>query len=319
MRREGSAVSGLGVVFAKEFGDNLISARMRLLLVLVVLILIAAVYTAMGFANQAGQIGPFPFLAMFTEARNPVPSVLSLLGFLIPIGAITLGFDSVNSERNRRTLSRILAQPIYRDALLIGKFLAGLMTIALALIVLWLLIAGFSILVLGIPPSGNEAIRATAFLIVSIVYGGVWLALAMLFSTFIPQTATSALAALALWLVMAVFWSMAAQFIALAMHTPTGIPEIDKLQVLFMQQDISRFSPNTLYSEAAVALLHPSVHTLNMKQMLFAQVPGAVLGEPLPLIGSLVIIWPQITGLVAATIVLFTMSYTIFQRQEVRA
>jgi ABC-2 type transport system permease protein len=44
-----------------------------------------------------------------------------------------------------------------------------------------------------------------------------------------------------------------------------------------------------------------------------------VLGEPLPLIDSLVIIWPQITGLVAATILLFALGYTIFQRQEVRA
>ena len=40
--------------------------------------------------------------------------------------AIGLGFDAVNGEHNRRTLSRILSQPIYRDALLFGKFLAGL-------------------------------------------------------------------------------------------------------------------------------------------------------------------------------------------------
>ncbi len=44
--------------------------------------------------------------------------------------AIGLGFDAVNGEHNRRTLSRILAQPIYRDALLFGKFLAGLVTLA---------------------------------------------------------------------------------------------------------------------------------------------------------------------------------------------
>ena len=46
--------------------------------------------------------------------------------------AIGLGFDLINSEHNRRTLSRILAQPIYRDALLFGKFLAGLLTIAIS-------------------------------------------------------------------------------------------------------------------------------------------------------------------------------------------
>ena len=42
-----------------------------------------------------------------------------------------IGFDSINGEFNRRTLSRLLAQPIYRDALLLGKFLAGLVALAI--------------------------------------------------------------------------------------------------------------------------------------------------------------------------------------------
>ena len=56
--------------------------------------------------------------------------------------AIGLGFDSVNSEFNRRTLSRVLSQPIYRDALLLGKFLGGLATLAVALVALWLIVLG---------------------------------------------------------------------------------------------------------------------------------------------------------------------------------
>ena len=51
-----------------------------------------------------------------------------------PLMAIGLGFDAVNGEHNRRTLSRILSQPIYRDALLVGKFLAGLATLAISLL-----------------------------------------------------------------------------------------------------------------------------------------------------------------------------------------
>ena len=60
-------------------------------------------------------------------AQDPLPSFIALLGFLIPLVAIALAFDAINGEFNRRTLSRILAQPIYRDALLLGKFLAGLL------------------------------------------------------------------------------------------------------------------------------------------------------------------------------------------------
>src|SRR3974390_1287228 len=63
---------------------------------------------------------------LFTLARDPLPFFVAMLGFLVPLMAIGLGFDTVNGEHNRRTLSRILSQPIYRDALLFGKFLAGL-------------------------------------------------------------------------------------------------------------------------------------------------------------------------------------------------
>jgi len=39
----------------------------------------------------------------------------------------------------------------------------------------------------------------------------------------------------------------------------------------------------------------------------------------LPFAQSVALIWPQVTGLVAATIGLFTIAYVAFQRQEVRA
>ena len=73
-------------------------------------------------------------------------SFIALLGFLIPLVAIALGFDAINGEFNRRTLSRILAQPIYRDALLFGKFLAGLLSLTIALVSLWLLMLGLGFL-----------------------------------------------------------------------------------------------------------------------------------------------------------------------------
>lgn len=40
---------------------------------------------------------------------------------------------------------------------------------------------------------------------------------------------------------------------------------------------------------------------------------------PLPLVQSLILVWPQITGLVAATILVFAAAYMVFQRQEIRA
>ena len=81
----------------------------------------------------------------------------------MPLIAIALAFDAVNGEFNQRTLSRILAQPIYRDALLLGKFLAGLFTLTLVLMAIWLMIMGLGILGLGVPPTGEEVARSLLF------------------------------------------------------------------------------------------------------------------------------------------------------------
>jgi ABC-2 type transport system permease protein len=43
------------------------------------------------------------------------------------------------------------------------------------------------------------------------------------------------------------------------------------------------------------------------------------MGTPLPLNQSLALIWPHLTGLIAATILLFALAYVLFQRQEIRA
>ena len=90
-------------------------------------------------------------------------SFMAVLGFLIPLVAIGLGFDAINGEFNRRTMSRILAQPVYRDALLLGKFFAGLATLAVALVTLWLLIIGLGLLILASPRPAKKSRAASAF------------------------------------------------------------------------------------------------------------------------------------------------------------
>ena len=51
--------------------------------------------------------------------------------------------------------------------------------------------------------------------------------------------------------------------------------------------------------------------------MLPAQMRGVIPGAPLPLDQSLLLIWPQITGLIAGMIVVFAAAYVVFQREEV--
>jgi ABC-2 type transport system permease protein len=312
MRREGSALHGLGVVVMKEMSDHLNSVRMRVLEWLVVLIALAALYGAIQQIKDVTAEDPFLFLRLFTTSREPLPSFVAFLTFLVPLIAIGLGFDAVNGEHNRRTLSRILAQPIYRDALLFGKFLAGLFTLSISLIALWVLVIGLGLFLLGIPPNAEEMARAFIFLLVVIAYAGVWLALALLFSIVFRSAASAALVTLGLWLFLTLIWPALAPAIVVAIA-----PTSDEESLILMAQYLSRLSPSTLFGEVVLAILNPSTRSLG--PIFFSQLQGAVLGAPMPLSESLIIAWPQIVGLIAGTIILFVIGYVVFQRQEVRA
>ena len=319
MRREGSPWTGLGAVFLKEFADHLSSVRMRVLEWLIVLVGVGTIYAAIRDIKTVTASDPFLFLRLFTTSHEPLPSFFLILSFLIPLVALGLGFDAVNSEFNRRTLSRVLAQPVYRDAVLLGKFLAGLATLAVSLTVLWLLLFGLGLILLGVPPSGEEVARAFAFLVVALAYAGVWLAAAILFSVIFRSAATSALCTLGLWFLFTLLWSMIVGFIvdALAPNDLARLLGVQSVEQLQWQLGLSRFSPNVLFIESVLALLEPTTRTLGL--VFPTDLIGAVPGTPLPFVQSLLVAWPQITALVAIVIGLFAVTYVLFQRQEIRA
>jgi ABC-2 type transport system permease protein len=302
---------------AKEMADHLSSVRMQILELLIVLTAAGTVYVAMNNIRATLGEDPFILLKLFTIGQDPVPAFAALLAFLVPLIAIALAFDAVNGEFNRRTISRILAQPIYRDALLLGKFLAALFTLALVLMAIWLLIIGLGIFGLGIPPSISEVMRSLWFWLASVLYGGVWLALALVFSVRFRQPATAALGALSVWLFFTIFWDMIVGVLTPVL-SPVNYGTLEELvRQAQMQMMISRLSPNVLYGEAMIALLQPTIRSVGI--VLTSQLQGAVMGAPLPLTQSLLLIWPHLTALAAGTILLFAAAYVLFQRQEIRA
>ena len=317
-QREGSPWRGLSVVFFRELFDHLTSARMLVLQFLVVLLGGAVVYFAAEQIRNTTAEDPFLFLRLFAPPGQSLLSFVVVISILVPIIAIGLGFDSINGEYNRRTMSRILAQPIYRDALLFGKFLAGLGTLTICLVTLWLLVIGFGLIRLGIPPGAEEIGRLLMFLLITIAYAGVWLALAMLLSVAFRSTATAALVALGLWLFLSLIWPALAQMIGEVISpsdirfATLGLPTPDTLA---WQQGLSRISPGTLYGEAVVAMLNPDAQSMTT---LLAQFQGRI-GSPLPFDQSIIQAWPQMVSLVAGMILLYVVGYVVFQRQEVRA
>jgi len=316
-------MSGLMTVFYKELADAFSRWRFIILFALVLIAGVFAIYVAAESISEA--VGKaeteLVFLKLFTTSGETMPSFLTFIVFFVPIVGVALGFDAINSERNSGTLSRLLSQPIYRDAVINGKFLAGVVTIAILMTSIILLVAGVGLRMIGVPPGPEEVWRLIFFLAATIVYGAFWLGLAMLFSIFFRRVATSALAAIAVWIFFIFFMLMFAGFIAdiiAPVDQSSAYQETVRnaqLQIMAM-----RASPITLYQEAVTVLLVPGLRTMGqMLQLLTSGVSEWMLPNPLSLDQSLLIVWPHLVALIALTVVCFAISYIKFMREEIRS
>ncbi|RKQ35700.1 ABC transporter permease [Oceanobacillus halophilus] len=312
-------------IVRKEFTDSIRSWRITILLTIILLACFGSLYTAVtaitstmdsGAAEEFGN-DSYLFLQLFTISDGTLPSFITFVGFLGPLFGIALGFDAINSERNRGTLSRLMSQPIPRDYVLNAKFVAALLLNIVLFFSLGFIVMALGILILGIPPTLEEFLRIFSFLILCIVYIAFWLNLGILFSTVFKNSATSALSSIAVWIFFNIFYSMIVQLLSRSIMNPaqlTSMEDVVSRQGTVL--NLMRISPNYLFNESTTILLSPSVRSLGPLTM--EQASGAVAG-PLPLSQSLLLIWPQLTGLIAATLICFAIAYVIFMRQEIRS
>ncbi|WP_077216139.1 ABC transporter permease [Bacillus kwashiorkori] len=312
------------VFVSKEITDYLSSWRIIILLAILLLTCIGSLYTAVTTISDAldaykdaSQIGrnSYLFLQIFTISDGSLPSFVSFVSFLGPLLGIALGFDAINGERGRGTLSRLLAQPIPRDYVINAKFVAALIINVILFFALGLLVMAFGILMLGITPSLDEFLRVMSFIGLIIVYIAFWLNLAILFSVIFKQQATSALSTIAIWLFYNVFFSIIVNLFTKSYLTNVA-SEGEYVNRVNAILNVYRFSPNYLFQEMTTVLLSPTTRTTGLMTM--EQVVGSI-ASPLKLQASLSLIWPQITGLIAATFICFTIAYVTFTRQEIRA
>ncbi len=308
------------VIVNKEISDHINSWRFIILIVIIGLTCFGSLYTALTNIGKVvetpGHNNSFLFLNLFTLSDGTMPSFVVFISFLGPLLGISLGFDAINSEQNRGTLSRIMAQPIHRDYLLNAKFLAALVVISIMFFALGFLVMGFGILTIGIPPTPEEFLRVVFFILVSILYVAFWLNLSILLSIQFRQTATSALACIAAWLFFTVFFHLIVNLISKAnMPAETASAQ----QIIDYQKfvlNLLRIEPGRLYNEATTTLLMPTIHSLGPLSM--EQIHGAIPGL-LPLGQSIMLVWPQLTGLIAATTICFGLSYFSFMKKEIRS
>ena len=317
--------AGWRVIAAKEFADHLLSFRFLILLGLLGVIAMYTVYAVSGTIRDAAQNvsgSPLPlFLFLFAGSAQPTEGIsvsfVFFVGLLGPLLGIAFGFDAVSAERSEGTLPRLVSQPIHRDDVVNGKFVAGLSIIALIFAAVMLLIAGVALVRLGVTPTEDEVLRILTWFVLAIVYVGFWLAFATLCSVAMRRAATSALVALGVWIGLTIFGALLVGLVTNVVAPLGPDPTVDEqIANVRAQETIARISPSTLYEEATIVLLNPSVRSAG--SVFFFPEDRAVQGL-LSLDQSLLLIWPQIVALVALTVISFAAAYVLFLRQEVRA
>jgi ABC-2 type transport system permease protein len=310
-------------VFRKEIADHFSSTRFLILFCLVICVVLLTTYmVSMNLRSAIDEGGRIEhlFLMLFTTSGQFF-SLTQFIAFFGPLIGVIMGFDAINRERNAGTLSKVLSQPVYRDALINGKFLAGIVTVAIVFIGLILLIAGLGMMVIGVVPTGEEVGRLAVYMLISIVYVGFWLGLSILFSIFFRSIGTSALAAVALWIFVSFFVGFAANLIADAVAPVEHENTEQMAKNQRIAEAISRVSPVKLYSDATLRIVDPS--RLPKKGMVLGGpmelISVSRFNNPLPLIQSALMVAPYLTTLLAEAAVCFGTAYVVFMRQEIRS
>ncbi len=112
-------------VASKEFWD-----RIRNRWVLAVALVFAAFSVVIAYfgSAQQGMVG-------FRSIEVTIASLVSLVIYLIPLIALLLGFDAIVGERERGSLGLLLALPITRFELMLGKYLGLALALTLSTLI----------------------------------------------------------------------------------------------------------------------------------------------------------------------------------------
>jgi ABC-2 type transport system permease protein len=314
---------GLQAIMKKELADHFSSYRFVFLFALIAMVSLITVYMA-GLTisrDLEGVTKPRYFFLMLFTASGVSLSLTQFVALFGPLIGLILGFDMINRERNEGTLSKLLAQPIYRDTVVNGKFLAGVTVISIMMVSIVLLITGLGLIMVGVTPGWEELGRIVLYLLLSILYISFWLGVAILFSIVFRNVATSALAALATWLFFSFFIGLGANVVASALTPEADTNPLAMLQQVKIERAVSLVSPMELYTSGILAIVDPMQRTTRsfiqigrMEQISLERFSG-----PLSLDQSVMVVLPYIITLIALTAVCFAVSYTIFMRQEIRS
>ena len=189
-------------------------------------------------------------IAGFAGFGRTAASLVNLVMLIVPLMALTTGAQSLAGEQERGSLVYLLAQPVNRAEVLLGKYLG------LALALLAALTLGFGSSGLVIALSGGDTAEPGVYLqlvLLAFLLALVMLSVGFLISAFSRKASVAVGVSLFLWLVFVFFGDLGLMGAAVALKARLAIGELFALSLI---------NPLQVFKMAAVLDIHTTLDIL---------------------------------------------------------
>ncbi|NUQ36548.1 MAG: ABC transporter permease [Caldilineales bacterium] len=195
------------IIAQKELRDALRNRWFLLYTIAFVALSLAFSYLALAGAGIVG----------FAGFGRTAASLINLVLLIIPLMALTVGAQSLAGEQEKSTLSYLLAQPVSRVEIFLGKYLG------LALSLLASLTLGFGISGVVIALGGAGAVDPLAYVLLvglAFLLSLTMLSVGLLVSAFTRKASVAVGIGLFLWLLFVFFGDLGMMGTAMALRVP---------------------------------------------------------------------------------------------------
>ena len=265
--------------------------------------------------EEQGVPGEFRVIGSAQGLSTALSSMVTNFSLVGGVLAIEISFDTINMERQRGSLQTLLSYPIYRDTIIYGKYLGGLIAVTIVSVVTFLAGVGVFISVTGLPITADTAMRLLLFFGVTLIYMALFLAVGLLLSIVLPEPSTSLLASMIVWLasiqlIPNIGYAIGQILYPVRMSFAEGTPSFSMpTGFQAIRAVISSLSPSTTYENIISSILTSSRLAFSSGS---ATVVSIDLGQAL--LQSL----PSLIYFVGLLVAIFAAAYVVFMRQEIR-
>jgi len=320
-------MAGTLTIAEKEMRDQIGNRRFLVIFGFMVLLSVLAAYQGSDYIRNNTEAS-FVYVFSGTQMSFSFIQIMVMFG---PILGMAFGFDAINKERTTGTLSMLLGQPIYRDSVINGKFIAGAAALGTLAIGTIAITTGLAIPMLGYGPSLTEVLKIVTLALLTVLYLVFWLSLGMLFSVVAKKTSTSILFSITTWMFFSIILTiMAAAIVNVLVPLnadmfitggDTGgqggagrFQMTDEFRETMLRRNelndlILKVSPTQLFGDTAAAILG-TFRGFRVGAQDFQRTVS--LGE------ALMNNWANIAELAVGLVVCFAASYILFLRTEIR-